>query len=80
MSGSDFCEWAYIGEIYGTTAYNYARELARQAGCDSLDYAITTEQLVLCMRMKHYEDVVNASANVFKMVSNIKSLWFKDKF
>ena len=66
-SGTDYCEWSFIGETYGATAYNYARELGRQVGCDP-GYWVTTEQLVQCLRRKHFDEIVNASANVYKMV------------
>jgi hypothetical protein len=68
-SGTDFCEWATIGQIYGGTAYNYARELGRQVGCDP-EYGISNTQMVNCIRMKHFDEIVNASARVYKMVSS----------
>ena len=40
-------------------------------GCDP-DYGPTVEQMVECLRKKHYDEIVNATAQVYKKVS---SLW-----
>ena len=67
MGGADTCEWSVVGEVWDSNPLNYAKDLGRQVGCDA-DYGQSNAQLVDCLQYKHYEEIVNASANVYKKV------------
>ena len=68
MSGSDLCEWSYVAPIWNANALTYSRDLGRLVGC-GFDYDITdTAYLVRCLRGKHYEEIVNATASVYPRV------------
>lgn len=68
MSGSDLCEWSYIAPIWNANAMTYTRDLGRLVGC-GFDYDIlNSEYLVKCLRAKHYEELVNATASLYRRV------------
>ena len=67
MGGTDLCEWSVIGPHFETNPLEYARELGRQVGCDP-DYGVPTARLVDCLQKKHYEELVNATARVWRKV------------
>ena len=67
MSGSDLCDWSVVGPHYFTNPFEYTQELGRKVGCDP-DYGVPTETLMECMRSKHFEEIVNASASVWRKV------------
>jgi carboxylesterase type B len=71
MSGSDLCEWSYVGSIWNANALTYTRDLGRLVGC-GFDYDFQdTEYLVKCLRGKHYEEIVNASASIYKRYGSL---------
>ena len=68
MSGSDLCEWSYVGKIWNADALTYARDLGRRVGC-GFEYDQSNKYLVECLSKKHYEEMVNATASINKRVS-----------
>lgn len=68
MSGSDLCEWATIEDVWNANAATYARDLGLAAGCGTTEQDLPTQYLVECLRGKSFDDIVNASASVYKRV------------
>lgn len=68
MGGSDMCEWSYVGQMLDSNPLEYAKDLGREVGCDP-DYGLPIDQLVECLRFKHHDEIVNASAAVYKKAS-----------
>ena len=84
MSGSDLCEWATVENVWNANAATYARDLGLAAGCGTPEQDLPTQFLVECLRGKSYEDIVNASASVYKRVCTflffhfcVKVFWLK---
>ena len=67
MAGSDLCEWAVVKGVYNSNAREYTKDLGRHVGCDP-DWGLPLENLVDCLQKKHFEEIVNASAAIFKHV------------
>ena len=67
MSGSDLCEWSYVGTIWNANALTYARDLGRLVGC-GYEYDQSNKMLVDCLLKKHYEEIVNATASIVNRV------------
>lgn len=67
MAGSDLCEWSVVKPVYNSNAKEYAKDLGRNVGCNP-DWGLPTLQLVECLRGKHFEEMVNASASIYKHV------------
>jgi len=78
MSGSDMCEWAYVGDVWNANAVTYTRDLSKLVGCSG-DYDQGLPYIVQCLRQKHYEEIVNASASVYKRVRNLQLLKDQDE-
>lgn len=70
MSGSDMCEWAYVGDVWNANAVTYTRDLSKLVGCSG-DYDQGLPYIVQCLRQKHYEEIVNASASVYKRYGSL---------
>ena len=68
MSGSDLCDWAVVKPAWNVDARDYAKQLGRKAGCDPY-YGLSMANMVDCLRYKHYDDLVNASAAIPPAVS-----------
>lgn len=67
MDGSDLCEWSYVGSVWNANPVTYTRDLGRLVGCSG-DYDQNLDYIVQCLRGKHFEEIVNASASVYKRV------------
>ncbi|ELU08011.1 hypothetical protein CAPTEDRAFT_93848 [Capitella teleta] len=70
MSGSDLCEWSTVDTVWNADAMTYSRDLGRQVGCDA-DYGLSNHELVECLRDRHYDEIVNASATVYKRYGSL---------
>lgn len=68
MAGADTCEWASVGNVWNANPLTYARDLGRLVGC-GYDYDQSNQYLVECLRRKHFDEIVNATASVYKRVS-----------
>ena len=68
MSGSDLCDWSVVEPVWNVDARDYAKQLGRKAGCDPY-FGLSMERMVHCLRYKHFEEIVNASAAIRKAVS-----------
>ncbi|KAK2159032.1 hypothetical protein LSH36_160g05071 [Paralvinella palmiformis] len=71
MSGSDLCEWATIEDVWNANAATYARDLGLAAGCGTTEQDLPTQYLVECLRGKSFDDIVNASASVYKRYGSL---------
>lgn len=69
MDGSDLCEWSYVGSVWNANPVTYTRDLSRLVGCSG-DYDQNLDYIVQCLRGKHFEEIVNASASVYKRVGS----------
>lgn len=69
MDGSDLCEWSYVGSVWNANPVTYTRDLSRLVGCSG-DYDQNLDYIVQCLRGKHFDEIVNASASVYKRVSS----------
>ena len=67
MAGSDLCDWTVVGPHYFSNPLEYTQELGRRVGCDP-DYGVPMEILMECLRSKHFDEIVNASASVWRKV------------
>ncbi len=75
MSGSDLCEWATVDTVYNVNALEYAKELGKKVGCDPF-YGMPIDRMVDCLRYKHFEEIVNATATVWKVVSGNSTVYW----
>lgn len=61
MSGNDLCEWSVVSTVWNANPATYTRDLGRLVGCGSY-YDLDMKFMVECLRGKHYEEMVNATA------------------
>ena len=74
MSGTDMCESAFVDTVWNADANTYARDLGREVGCDP-EYNLPNDRLVQCLRGRHYDEMVNATASVHRRVRPIIMSW-----
>ncbi|KAK2166900.1 hypothetical protein NP493_1299g00052 [Ridgeia piscesae] len=70
MAGSDLCDWTVVGPHYFSNPLEYTQELGRRVGCDP-DYGVPMEILMECLRSKHFDEIVNASASVWRKYGSL---------